>query len=252
MAKLFRLRNAVFAGLIALPLACSADARKAEAPRPESRDEPSSVRIVRKRVPGDLPVLTLDPARGRERVVFLHGLCSEPEKYLRSFRFAAARFGRTIALHGDVQCPGKSKSRRTWSQDPRVLDRRIEAAWRALGHGSPLEDVVVVGYSLGAVRAEALARHNPRRYRQLVLIGGPTTPAAHRLRAIERAVVIAGERDRQAPMKTGGRKLQQQGVPTVFLELPEAAHGEMGPDSERVMSQAFEFLQSAPGARGGA
>jgi pimeloyl-ACP methyl ester carboxylesterase len=175
-------------------------------------------------------------------------MCSEPEAYLRSFRFAAARFGRTIALQGDLPCPGRP-GRRTWSYDVRALDRRIAAAWRAIGDDRKLLDLVVIGYSLGAVRAEALAHHDPERYTRLVLIGGPKEPRAYDLRTLEAAVLVAGDRDRQAPMKAGQRALEKLGVPATFLALPKAAHGEMGPDAEHVMRRAFDFLQSTTASK---
>jgi pimeloyl-ACP methyl ester carboxylesterase len=205
------------------------------------------VPIHRVSVSGDLPVLALAGARGQERIVFLHGMCSKPDAYLRSFRFAAASVGRTVALQGDSECSGPRGDGRTWSRDIDRLDRRIEKAWEAIGEMRPLRDLIVIGYSLGAVRAEALAKLNPDRYSQLVLIGGPKRPAVRGLRELEAAVMVAGERDRQAPMKAGQRELEAIGVPAIFLPLPEAAHGEMGPDAERVMSRAFEFLRSNDG-----
>src|SRR5829696_387903 len=114
------------------------------------------VRIVTIAIPRDLPVLALRATRGSERVVFLHGMCGEADSYLRAFRLAASRFGRMIALQGDLDCPDQPGRGRTWSKDIRALDRRIETAWRVIGDQRPLNDVVVVGYSLGAVRAEAL------------------------------------------------------------------------------------------------
>jgi pimeloyl-ACP methyl ester carboxylesterase len=235
---------------LSLAASCGAEPQRgttvlAPAPDVNAGAHPSSaVKIRRMSVLDDLPVLRVEGARGPERVVFLHGMCSNPDEYLRSFRFAAARVGRTIALLGDTKCPDRRADGRTWSHDIRKLDRRIEKAWRAAGDNRPLGDVIVVGHSLGAVRAEALARFNPERYRQLILIGGPKRPAAERLRQLEAVVLVAGERDRQAPMKAGQRELEAVGVPATFLALPEASHSEMGPEAERVMSRAFDFLLS--------
>jgi hypothetical protein len=241
---------------LTLALSCSADQKgpgDLSAGSPDQRHGAPASREVDIRqlsVSGDLPILTLAGARGRERIVFLHGMCSKPDEYLRSFRFAAARVGRTVALQGDSECSGDRDGGRTWSRDIDRLDRRIEKAWRATGEKRPLRDLIVVGYSLGAVRAEALAKLNPDRYSQLVLIGGPKRPGVRGLRELEAAVMVAGERDRQAPMKAGQRELEAVGVPAIFLPLPEAAHGEMGPDAERVMSRAFEFLRSTTGELG--
>jgi len=57
-------------------------------------------------------------------------------------------------------------------------------------------DILVLGYSQGASRAEALARKCPERYTRLVLIAAPTVVSARGLASLRGAVMMAGERDR--------------------------------------------------------
>ena len=48
-----------------------------------------------------------------------------------------------------------------WSGDIDALDARIVAAFRALGQEGPIDDVLLIGHSQGASRAEAMARKWP-------------------------------------------------------------------------------------------
>lgn len=176
--------------------------------------------------------------RGREKIVFLHGMCGHALGYARSFQSAPAKHGTLIAPQGDVACEdGTAK----WSADSQALDDRIADAFRALGLAEPIEDVAVVGYSQGATRAEELARRWPRRYTRLVLIGGPQAPSPNGL-SVQAMVSMAGERDRQDLMKAGERVFNAAGIPSTYLVIPDATHGSMGSNSEATMAQALDWL----------
>ncbi len=202
-------------------------------------------------VAGDVPAFVLRGARGPAAMVFLHGMCVHGLGYVQAFASAAASRGTVIGLAGDVSCGGPW---RMWGPDVAGLDRRIEEAFRAAGRPlEPGEEVVAMGYSQGATRAEALAARFPGRYTRVVLMGGPTAPSVARLRGVKSAVMMAGERDRQDLMKAGARALTAAGVPATYIAFPGAAHGSMGSqpgDAERVMEQAFAWLwPEAPAAR---
>ena len=184
---------------------------------------------------------------GSARLVFLHGMCGHGLGYAQSFQFSAARWGTLIAPQGDRVC-GKGPWA-LWSADIEALDARIVSAFRALGHRDPIDDIVAMGYSQGATRAEALARKYPERYTRLVLLGAPTTTQAAGLRALRGAVMLAGEHDRQAQMKAGVRALTNLGVPCTFMQIPEASHGAMGPTPEHTMGEALEWLFTHSRAR---
>src|SRR5579859_4894471 len=110
--------------------------------------------------------------RGPARMVFLHGMCGHALGYAQSFQWNAAKKGTLIAPQGDKSCGGPWSM---WSGDLDTLDARIVSAFRALGHDDPIDDVLVIGYSQGAVRAEGLARKWPKRYTRLILMAGPTS-----------------------------------------------------------------------------
>ena len=201
---------------------------------------PPEARVEEVEVPGDLPVFVVRGKRGGERIVFLHGLCGHPQAYAHSFRHAAARVGTMIALQGNVSCgPGY----RDWSCPPAKVDERVEAAFRALGDQSELRDLILIGYSSGGTFAELLVMRNPERYTRAILIANPRRPAFYRLKSLRSAVLMAGERDRHDLMKAGDRDLKNRGIPSTFMVLPGATHGEMGNDAERVMAKALQWLK---------
>jgi pimeloyl-ACP methyl ester carboxylesterase len=210
----------------------------AAAPR---RPDPIRVEPLDAREVPPVFVLRGEP-RGQAKLVFLHGMCGHGLGYAQSFQFSAAAKGRLIAPQGDVVC-GKGPWA-LWSADLVALDGRITAAFRALGEADPIDDIVAMGYSQGATRAEALARRWPERYTRLILIGAPKTTSARGLSALRAAVMMAGERDRQDQMKAGARALESAGVPATFIEIPEASHGAMGPAPEQTMGAALDWLFS--------
>jgi pimeloyl-ACP methyl ester carboxylesterase len=183
--------------------------------------------------------------RGAGKIVFLHGMCGHGLGYAQAFQFAAAKLGTLIAPQGDVTCSGPWSS---WSADIAKLDQRIVETFRELGQPEPARDITVIGMSLGATRAAALVQRFPERYTRLIAMAAPSTLGAG-LRSLRGAVMMAGERDRQDLMKTSERNLRQSGVPVTFLLIPQATHGAMGPEPERTMGAALDFLAQVDSTR---
>lgn len=210
--------------------------------KPRESEGPIRMEVLTSEAP-EMWVLRGRP-RGPARLVFLHGMCGHGLGYAQSFQFAAAKYGTLIAPQGDRRC-GRGPWAK-WSFDLEALDRRIQSAFRALGHAEPIDDVTIMGYSQGATRAEELARRWPERYTRLVLMGAPAAPRTRGL--TPRAVVtMAGERDRQDLMKAGARAFLAAKVPAVFKVIPEATHGAMGPRPEETMADALGWLfEQAP------
>ena len=204
---------------------------------------PPEADVLEVEVPDDLPAFIVRGKAEGTRIVFLHGLCGNPYAYAHSFRNAASRTGTMIAIQGNTSC---GQDFRDWSASPAKVDARIEAAFRATGDTSALLDIIIIGYSSGGTFAELLVMRNPQRYARAILIGNPQAPALYRLRKARGVVMMAGERDRHDLMKTGLRNLASQSIPTMFLVLPGATHGEMGHDAERVMGEALEWLVQLP------
>lgn len=177
---------------------------------------------------------------GPQKLVFLHGMCGHGLGYAQSFQRAAAKRGTLIAPQADIPCGDGPWAR--WSKDISALDQRIHEVFRALGHADPLDDVIVMGYSQGATRAESLAREYPGVYTRLVLIGGPYSANPRGLEALRGAVTMAGSRDRLDLMQASAKSLRGAGVPAIFLLIPEATHGSMGPHPEETMDGMLAWL----------
>src|SRR5262245_19592180 len=128
-----------------------------------------------------------------------------------------------------------------WSGDLDALDARIVAASRALGHEDTIDDVLVIGYSQNALRAESLVRKWPQRYTQLILMAGPTIAAPRKLSALRGAVAMADERNRRDLIETSARVLSAASIPTTFIVIPQATHGTLGPTPEETMDAALDW-----------
>lgn len=210
-----------------------------------SREEAGPIRI--EALAGAEPPIfvTRGGPRGPARLVFLHGMCGHGLGYAQSFQFSAAARGTLIAPQADVSCGGVWSK---WSADLGKLDERIVETFRALGHAEPIDDILVIGMSQGATRAEALAKKWPSRYTRLISMDAPTALRPGELRSLRGAVMMAGERDRQDLMRQSQRALERTGVPVAFVLIPQATHGAMGPTPEQTMSSALSFLDALPSA----
>jgi predicted esterase len=211
----------------------------AEVPAASRRTDPIRMEVLN---PNETPptfVLRGEP-RGKARLVFLHGMCGHALGYAQSFQWSAAKKGTLVAPQGDRVCGQGPWA--LWSGDLVALDRRIVDAFRSLGDREPIDDIVLMGYSQGATRAEALARKWPERYTRLILLGAPKASSAQGLSSIRAAVMMAGERDRQDQMKAGMRAFRAAGIPATFMVIPKATHGAMGPTPEETMGAALDWL----------
>ncbi len=188
------------------------------------------------------------PTGSAQVILYMHGVCGDPLAF-RSWISSAIKHATFISLRGDLKCdkrPGRSK----WSYRHASRDRRISAAIRAVNavraaRGAMLLDpanVVLVGYSQGARRAESLAYRYPKRYRRVALIGIATEPLVHKLRGSEAILLMAGERDARQHIRDGRDQLTRAGKRVQYLELPKARHGQYGPDAEAIMGQGLDWL----------
>ncbi len=192
-------------------------------------------------VPGDRAAFVVIGAEPRA-IVYLHGMCSEPKSDLDVWARSVSALGTVLALEGDVPCEGRGG--RTYTQDIGALDRRIDAAIAAVAaeHAVRLDEIVLVGESLGASRTIALASQFPARYPRLVLVGGPETPSPSELRRAKAVALLAGEKEPQGKMREGASALAGAGIPARFWELADATHGTYGPEGAASMTEAVAFV----------
>jgi pimeloyl-ACP methyl ester carboxylesterase len=150
-------------------------------------------------------------------------------------------------VQGDVSCGGDGSMRR-WSSDLEAMDRRIEAAFRVSGLGEPL-GVTVIGYSQGAERVERLVARWPKRYSSAILVSSHVVPSPHTLSRAKAIVLIVGSLESQDKMRDAVQPLIRAAVPTGFLVLPHARHGQLGPEPSLTMGQALDFIDKNESGR---
>ena len=214
-------------------------------PAPEPPDPIGPVRTVDVPVPGDLPAVVVRGAREhRKTMLFIPGMCVHPGGYVMSFQHAAAARGELVAVQGDVSCGGDGAMRR-WSYDLEAMNHRIDAAFAAAGLGE-VRDVIVIGYSQGAERAEKLVARWPAKYSRAVLIASPVAPSPQLLGGAQAVALMAGTYDgSQATMRAAVRPLERAGVAAAYFSIPNARHGQMGDTPEETMRRALDFVETA-------
>jgi predicted esterase len=143
-----------------------------------------------------------------------------------------------------VKCRTNTRSR--WSNDARAIDARVQRAVRAVSaqRATPLDESgwLLFGYSQGALRAELLLSRYPERYVGGVLAGGPRAPKPGSLARVGRVVLMAGSHDVRGHLIRATEELTSEGVAAQFVMLPEARHGEYGPEAERAVGGALAWL----------
>lgn len=219
-----------------------------------SEEEPShlaaSAEPVTIEIPGDSAVLVVR-GEGSTPIVYLHGLCGDPTAF-HAWAEAGRRFGTIVSLVGDKRC--KHSTRTQWTSDIVALDRRVTKALTvvegALDIDLEEERRIVIGYSQGSLRAEALAARFPKRYPRAVLIAGPRAPRDESLRESEAVLLMAGDLDARDHLREAQKKLEKRGTTARYIELPGARHGEYGSDAVATMSTALTWLTNTPSPLG--
>jgi predicted esterase len=219
---------------------------RADPPRPSVEAPPPApppppVHVEEVPVGNDLSAFVVRGREHRMKMLFIPGMCVHPGGYVASFQNTAASRGDLVALQGDVSCGGDGSARQ-WSPNLRAMDTRIEEAFHVAGIGE-VEDVVVIGYSQGAERAERLVARWPEKYRAAILIASPIEPLPHDFKSALAVVTMAGTRDFQGKMRAAVGPLKRANVPSVFLSIPDAQHGQMGSAPEETMAEALDFVE---------
>lgn len=212
---------------------------------PRAAEAPKMVEVP---VEGDLSVVLVRGVNEQRRqMLFVPGMCVHPAGYVSSFTHAAATHGDMVGIQGDVSCGGDG-SMRKWSRDLDAMNQRIQAAFHAAGLGPP-RDVVVIGYSQGAERAEKLVARWPEAYSRAILIASPVTPTAQNLGRARSVALMAGDSDiSYRRMQGAALVLEKASVPATFFEIDNARHGEMGDTPEDTMKAALDFVFNGQGS----
>jgi len=185
------------------------------------------------------------------RIAFLPGLCSNAYGYLMAFPEAARAHGGVVAIDGDRPCGAKDSGFHSFTWSAKLQRDRIEAAFAAAGAAIPEDGLTLVGYSAGAAIAERMHAKWPALYPRLVLIAPPKDPSIPRLKSARAVVFMSCSLDVPWRMKTAQKRLDRAGVPSLYLEMPDCAHGHIA-EGERIFAEAFSWLDANDkGANGG-
>ena len=196
-------------------------------------------------VAGDTEAFAVYGALDDPRVlVYLPGKCGDPAAPFRAFPAAAKAHGTLVVVQGDIPCPGST--RRRWGPDIVKIAGRIDEAVAAVsrarqGTALAAHERTILGYSEGALRAEALASRFPSTYPAAVLLASPRKPAVVSFARTRRVAFVVGTRDRQDLMTDGAREAQAAGRGVKLFLLPDATHGTYGPLAEDVMTDVLRF-----------
>lgn len=178
-------------------------------------------------------------SRATSQAILFGGQCAQSQFYVEAIKAAAARHTQLVALQGDAPCVGAFRG---WSFDLPALSRRIERTFDALGLGAP-HDVILIGYSQGALVAERLAIREPTKFTRLVLMASPSPLVPEHFSKASAVVTMAGTLDRQDLMARGATALARAGIRARYVPLPGAAHGYMGTDPEGTFEDVFTWLE---------
>jgi predicted esterase len=195
-------------------------------------------------VPGDSAVRVVHGgAEVRRALVYLHGMCGNPEA-MADWSRVAIRYGTLIVLRADVPCGDRPGNK--WPTDVNAIQRRIDRALEVVAEqrGGLLDRsrLVAIGYSQGAHRAERLAEAFPDRYPHLVLGGPPTAASPERLERVRSVAILGGELENTDHMRAGALALEEAGLRARFFLLPGVGHGAYGPEAPRILGDVFAWL----------
>ena len=213
------------------PRPVSTAAAEAPSARPEAIEppaqrplDPSAVRLEHY-VAEDAYVVR--GSRAKAQALLFGGQCAQSQFYADAIKLSAARHTQLVALQGDAPCNGAFRG---WKFNLDALSARIDRTFAALGLGEP-RDVLLIGYSQGALVAARLAAREPEKFTRLVLMASPKPLLAPQFSKAQAIATMAGTLDRQELMQRGAGALARAGIRARYFPLPGAAHGYMGTGS---------------------
>lgn len=195
-------------------------------------------------VDGDRPLRVVHAqAEKREALVYLHGMCGNPQGADPWLDLALER-GTLIVVRATEKCPDRPGYK--WPTEVELIQERIDRALAIVkeqrGGVLDTEAVTLIGYSQGANRAEKLAGRSPRKYPRLVLGGTPSLPETERFTGVRAVAVLGGEHEDTSHMQEGVLLLKERNINARFFLLPGGHHGDYGPQGRRIMTQVLDFL----------
>ena len=175
-----------------------------------------------------------DSTSPRPVTLVLHGNYDRPEWQCETWRHIAAYRGWVLCPRG-APTPWAPPEEDRWHYPGyKALAREIDAALDALiakyGEKVTLEEMVLVGFSLGAIYAPSLIINQPNRFTYVFFIeGGVDKLETWRLRALKRAGVKGIGMAMSTPKYRAAaqslmKRIEKQGMRAVFVDMRGAGH----------------------------
>jgi predicted esterase len=176
--------------------------------------------------------------------VMLHGMCNRPE-------YECPHFARAITQHAWLVCPRATVTCKSggaiWSFRDRT--RSIEAAVERVkrefaGEIDESQGRTLMGFSLGAITAMALAHDASGQWRRVILIGAKTDPRPSELKkaGVERMLFVSGDYDMmRSNMVEQSRRVARAGIASTFMSLGRVGH-RFPSDMEEQMARAYAWV----------
>lgn len=170
------------------------------------------------------------PARtaGRQPItVLLHGMCGDPGRSCSHFADEVTRTSILICPRASLHCSGGGSS---WPETgvAEAVERAVTRAKLALPEAiDDTQSRTLIGYSLGAYRAQQIALTSGGKYARAMFIGARISLDARALarNGVARVLLCAGEWDMMHdPMQREAQRLQRAGFPSRFLGLGPVGH----------------------------
>jgi len=176
--------------------------------------------------------------------VFLHGMCDEPQNECPWLSDAATERGWLVCPRATLRCEGGGS---IWPFDSR-FEKSIEGSLSRLSAEYPgtvvTDKRTLVGFSLGAIRAAALAQQPDNGFSSAILIGAKFSLDAKLLRkaGVKRVLLTSGDRDMMKwRMVEQAKKLRRQKYPVAFMSLGNVGHW-FPSDMEDKMAKALAWV----------
>ncbi len=170
------------------------------------------------------------PARGagpHPITVLLHGMCGDPARSCSHFADEVTRTSTLICPRASQRCAGGGSS---WPEAgvPEAIERAVERAKLALPNAiDDTQSRTLIGYSLGAYRAQQIALTSGGKYARAMFIGARVSldPRVLARNGVARVLLCAGEWDMtHDPMQREAQRLQRAGFASRFVGLGPVGH----------------------------
>lgn len=209
----------------------------------------ASPTVIDLQATADQPGVVIFPAQlagPRPITVVLHGMCGDAARTCSYFAEQVTRTANLICPRAGARCASGGAS---WPDEgiAAAVEAAVTRAKTALPAVDDAHGRTLIGYSLGAYRAVAVAQASVGSYPRVMLIGAKVTLDQARLQqnGTARVLLCAGNRDMMHDaMQREAARARRAGLGTRFLDLGPVGHF-FTPSFAEYLPQALSWLSGA-------